>query len=43
VSAVDDPDAPVCQCCTFGNHTEPCTCDGTTCCHPERHQRRAGR
>lgn len=26
-----------CPCCTFGNHTERCRCDGTTCCHPERH------
>lgn len=28
---------PVCGCCTFGNHTEPCTCDGTPCCHPAAH------
>jgi hypothetical protein len=28
---------PVCGCCTFGNHTEPCTCDGTSCCHPAEH------
>jgi hypothetical protein len=27
-----------CPCCTFGNHTEPCTCDGTGCCHPDRHR-----
>lgn len=27
-----------CQCCHFGNHTEPCTCDGTTCCHRYRHR-----
>jgi hypothetical protein len=26
-----------CLCCTFGSHTEACTCDGSTCCHPERH------
>lgn len=26
-----------CQCCVFGNHTEPCTCAAATCCHPERH------
>lgn len=32
-----DPDAPTCLCCTLGNHTEPCTCDGADCCHPERH------
>lgn len=41
MSAIDD--APPCLCCTLGNHTEPCTCDGAGCCHPERHQRRAGR
>lgn len=33
--ATEDPTS--CQCCTFGNHTEPCTCDGNGCCHPERH------
>lgn len=27
-----------CGCCTFGNHTEPCTCDGSNCCHPEKHR-----
>jgi hypothetical protein len=26
-----------CPCCTFGSHDEPCTCDGTGCCHPDRH------
>jgi preprotein translocase subunit SecD len=27
-----------CQCCDFGNHTQPCTCDGESCCHRERHK-----
>jgi len=31
------PQAPVCPCCTFGNHTEICTCDGSSCCHPAKH------
>lgn len=29
---------PTCLCCTLGNHTEPCTCDGGDCCHPEQHR-----
>jgi hypothetical protein len=29
---VEEPEADPCPCCTFGNHTETCTCDG--CCHP---------
>lgn len=32
-----DLDPDYCACCTSGNHTEPCTCDGTDCCHPESH------
>ena len=31
------PQAPVCPCCTFGNHTEVCTCEGSSCCHPAEH------
>jgi hypothetical protein len=37
-----DPDnelADCCPCCDFGNHTEPCTCDGFECCHPQYHFR----
>jgi hypothetical protein len=30
-------EAPVCACCIFGNHTEICTCDGASCCHPAEH------
>ena len=30
-------DAATCQCCVFGNHTLPCTCDSASCCHPENH------
>lgn len=26
-----------CQCCTYGNHGKPCTCNGEGCCHPENH------
>lgn len=26
-----------CQCCFFGNHTEPCICDSGWCCHPQHH------
>jgi hypothetical protein len=33
-----EPDAPPCLCCSLGNHTERCTCDGGDCCHPERHR-----
>jgi hypothetical protein len=33
---VTDEPGP-CPCCTFGNHTEACTCDGAKCCHRERH------
>lgn len=31
-----------CQCCVFGNHTEPCSCDGSACCHPQIHREDAG-
>lgn len=30
--------AATCQCCVFGNHSLPCTCDGTDCCHPEEYK-----
>lgn len=30
-----------CPCCTYGNHTEACRCDGQSCCHPERHREKA--
>jgi hypothetical protein len=37
----DDLPEPFCACCQFGNHTEPCTCDGVhECCHPQAHFRR---
>jgi hypothetical protein len=36
--AVAAQDAEPCACCTFGNHTEPCTCDGGGCCHPHHHE-----
>ncbi len=26
-----------CQCCAFGNHEFPCTCDGQGCCHADKH------
>jgi hypothetical protein len=28
-------DGMACQCCTFGNHSIRCTCDGSDCCHPK--------
>lgn len=26
-----------CLCCDFGAHDMPCTCNGKSCCHPEKH------
>jgi len=39
ISEWNDMTDDVCACCDFGNHTEPCTCGGQDCCHPENHRR----